>query len=277
MLIIRAAQMAVLTDDVVARFDESLAEHLEHFAPREAQALGREGLRSVVRLGRQRAAQCEFTDRESIRLYVELMFLFGSGFATDLQYPWAAAALASGGEPHDQWQRAGALQVSAIEYAHTILGAKREFVLAALEHLVGHRLRDFLDIGLFPESLLQQLRVIFPEKWAYLGRDRLRTLIQSARRIAEQQALLAEEAVALFTVLLFFLGHDLDIQECAVEEAHHGIEHKPEGGHEQLPPLRFSPRPLPLLLGIVIKYFGLRQEARWELWYYFVTANHNGI
>jgi hypothetical protein len=94
MLTIRAAQMAVLADDVSARFDELLAEHLQHLAPREAQELGREGLRGVVRLGRQRAAQIEFTDRESIRLYVELMFLLGSGFATDPQYPCAAAVLA---------------------------------------------------------------------------------------------------------------------------------------------------------------------------------------
>jgi hypothetical protein len=91
-----------------------------------------------------------------------------------------------------------------------VLGANREFVLAALERLVGHQLRDFLGIGLFPESLIQQLRVIFPEKWAYLRRDQLQTLIQSARKIAEQHALLAEEAVALFTVLLFFLGHEVD-------------------------------------------------------------------
>lgn len=210
MLIIRTAQMAALADDVVVRFDESLAEHLQYFAPHEAQALGRDGLRDVVRLGRQRAAQYEFTDRESIRLYVELMFLLGSGFATDPQYPWAAAALALDGEPRDQWQRAGALHVSAIEYAHTVLGSKREFVLAALERLVGYRLRDFLGTGLFPEPLIQQLRVIFPEKWAYLGRDRLQTLIRSARRIAEQHALLAEEAVALFTILLFFLGHEVD-------------------------------------------------------------------
>jgi hypothetical protein len=210
MLTIRAAQMAVLADDVVAKFDESLAEHLRHFATRETQVLGRDGLRSVVRLGRKRAAQCEFTDRESLRLYVELMVLLGSGFATDPQYPWAAAALALGGEPRNQWQRASALQVSAVEYAHTVLGAKREFVLAALERLVGYRLRDFLGTKLFPESLIQQLRVIFPEKWAYVGRDRLRTLMQSARKMAEQYALLAEEAVALFTVLLFFLGHEVD-------------------------------------------------------------------
>ena len=40
--------------------------------------------------------------------------------------------------------------------------------------------------------------------------SRLRTLIQSARKITEQHALLGEEAVALFTVLLFFLGHEVD-------------------------------------------------------------------
>jgi hypothetical protein len=210
MLIIREAQMAALQADVVARFDRSLAEHLRHFAPRESQALGKDDMLAIVRLGRRRAAEFGFTNRESIRLYVELMFLLGSGFSTDPQYPWAAGALATSGEVQDQRQRAGTLHSNAIQYMHQVLGAKREFVLAALKRLTEHRLRDFLNSGPFPESLIQKLRVIFPEKCAYLGNGRIRTIIHTATAAAEQYGLVAATAPVLVTILMFSLGHEVD-------------------------------------------------------------------
>ena len=203
MLIIREAQMAALQADVVARFDQSLAEHLRHFAPRESQALGIYDMLAVVRMGRRRAAEFRFTSRESIRLYVELMFLLGSGFSTDPQYPWAASASATSVEVQDQRQRAGALHSNAIQYMHQVLGAKREFVLAALKRLTEHRLRDFLNGGPFPQSLIQKLRVVFPEKCAYLGNGPLRTIIHTATAAAEQYGLVAAHACRS--------GHDSDV------------------------------------------------------------------
>jgi hypothetical protein len=210
MLVIREAQIAALQADVVARFDRSLSEHLKRFAPREAQVLGNEGVLAIVHLGRRRAAEFNFTDRESIRLYVELMFLLGSGFSTDPQYPWAAQALAARGEAQGQRQRACALYSNAIEYLHKVLGAKREFVSSAVRRLTDHRLRDFLNFGPLPESLSQKLSIIFPEKFAYLGADRVRALVQSATVVARQHDLIGAAAPVLVTVLMFLLGHEVD-------------------------------------------------------------------
>jgi hypothetical protein len=135
------------------------------------------------------------------------MFLLGSGFSTDPQYPWAARTLALRGEEQDQRQRAIALHSNAIQYLHTVLGAKREFVLSALKRLL--ELRDFLHIGSFPESLIEKLSVIFPEKCEYLGNDRIRTLIQFAKAVAEQHGLIGAAAPVLVTVLMFLLGHEV--------------------------------------------------------------------
>jgi hypothetical protein len=93
---------------------------------------------------------------------------------------------------------------------HQVLGSKREFVAAAMKRLTEHRLRDFLNSGPFPESLIQKLRVIFPEKCAYLGNGRIRTIIHSATAAAEQYGLVVMTAPVLVTILMFLLGHEVD-------------------------------------------------------------------
>ncbi len=209
-MIIRDAQISILEEDVVARFDRSLADHLRQYAPREAKPLGEDELLAVVRLGRERAAQVDLTSRESIRLYLELMFLFGSGFSTDPQYPWAARALAKDGGVQDQRQRAGALHSLAIRYLHTVWGEKREFISMALQRLTVHRLRDLLDSGPAPGSLVGKLNAIYPEKCAYLGKDGVLLLIQQANRLAAENGLGGAGARALAAVLVFVLGHETD-------------------------------------------------------------------
>ncbi len=209
-MIIRDAQISVLEEDVVARFDRSLAAHLQQYAPRETKALDEAGLLAIVRAGRQRAADFDFTSRESIRLYLELMFLFGSGFATDPQYPWAARALARDFAMQDQRQRAGTLHSLAIRYLHTVWGEKREFISMAMQRLTLHRLRDLLDSGPAPDSLAGKLNAIYPEKCAYMGKERMLQLIQQANRLAAENGLAGAGARALSTVLVFLLGHETD-------------------------------------------------------------------
>lgn len=199
MLVIREAQISALQADMVARFDRSLVEQLHQFAPHDEQALGGAGLLAVVGLGRQRAGESGFTNRDSIRLYIELMILLGSGFATDPQYPWAAQALASGGK------RAAALHSSVVHYIRTALGPKREFAMRALERIVNHRLRDFLDGGIVP-----MLNVIFPEKCLHADGEGLRALIESARTMAARNGLAGAAAPVLLTLVMFFLGHEAD-------------------------------------------------------------------
>jgi hypothetical protein len=210
MLVIRDKQMTVLQQDVVERFEQSLAAHLMHFAPRESRALGRNRLLTVVRLGRQRTEQYELANRESIRLYIELMFLLGSGFSTDPQYPWAAEALGTSWGTADEGERANTLHTGAIRYLHSVFGPKREYVSSALTRLLEHRPGDLLGAGHLPESLIERLSLIFPEKCAYIGQDGMQMLIYAASAAAEKHGLMGAQAAVLFTILMFVFGHEAD-------------------------------------------------------------------
>lgn len=209
-MVIRSGQISVMGEAMAEQFDNELIRHLSSYAPLEAEALGPDGRKSLVTLARQRASEIGFTHRETIRLYLDLMVLLGSGFASDPQYPWVAAALARGGEPAEQEQRAKALHASALQYMHAALGKKREFLSAALERIAHSTVQEWRDVGNLPDSVGWQMRLIFPEKCSHLGQDPLRSVIHLAARRAERHAMSTGPGIALWTILVLLLGHEAD-------------------------------------------------------------------
>ena len=69
--------------------------------------MGGEWLKTLVNTGVSRARGHGFTLRGPLRLYLDLMFLFGSDFDTDPQYPWAGEVLKEQGM---EMERAAALR-----------------------------------------------------------------------------------------------------------------------------------------------------------------------
>ncbi len=61
--------------------------------PRHLETLGDERNRIIVRLGLAQARSHRLDAERSARVYIDLMFLLGSGFAGDPQLPWARAIL----------------------------------------------------------------------------------------------------------------------------------------------------------------------------------------
>ncbi len=89
-LIIRPAQMQAFRAREILRFESEMIEHSRLFNPRLCEVLGEEQLGVAVREQIQAAARHGFSNRGPIRLCVELMFLFGSYFVEDPQYPQLA-------------------------------------------------------------------------------------------------------------------------------------------------------------------------------------------
>lgn len=79
-----------------------------------------------------RAKAYGFTNRGSIRLFIEMIFLFGSGFDTDPQYPWAATILADSSE---QMYRAERLYEKIIDYQEKVSGANAVNTIEALRRV----------------------------------------------------------------------------------------------------------------------------------------------
>ena len=128
---IRKEQMAALDRATLKAFQDELVRHLRDFDPKHTKVLGEDGVRQVIRLGMERAAKYGLTNRGPIRLYIELMFLFGSDFDTDPWLPWAGACLS---DPTiiDQMDRAEVLYEEMTTYLDAVAGPDNAYLIEAL-------------------------------------------------------------------------------------------------------------------------------------------------
>jgi hypothetical protein len=205
---ISASQMAAFDQASTAAFVSNMVGHLSSFAPRHCEVIGEPFVRETIQRG---FADCErhgLTKRGPVQLYLELMLLFGSGFASDPQLEWASHALADG-DPESQMARAHALHAACLEYLEAAAGPGHCYTLEALAKLRDRQL-DRLSFGppRLREGLLDEMLAIYPQKCHAVGRTALGRLIDEAAAVAQAQGLWSFDGVVLVCVLMFALGHE---------------------------------------------------------------------
>jgi hypothetical protein len=207
MLIIRQEQMDTLRAAAMGAFEKAMTEHLGGISPFLLNAVGPEQLRKAVRLGIERAGGYGFDFRGPVRLYLELMLLFGSYFDTDPQYPWAAVILADR-DFGPQMQRAARLHEQALDYCRQVVGPDDAYTLNALKNI-----RAFASqpLSFAPDELvsamLGEIALIYPEKSAYVGHEGLVALIRKAGQGARNMRFGSPSDMALVVLLMLVFGH----------------------------------------------------------------------
>src|SRR6266700_1172129 len=146
MLTIRPEQGEPFRQHPLQKFEDEMVEHLKKFAPRHWKVMGEHDGRVVIRLGIEQARKYGFTNRGAVRFYIELMFMFGSYFDTDPQYPWATAVLTS---PDYVYQsvRADPLYAAMNEYIASVVEPERDSAIAAAGNLLDPGFEKLLPRG----------------------------------------------------------------------------------------------------------------------------------
>lgn len=205
MLRLSRTQAQSFEEDTRRAFEAEMVAHCVAFSPKLSRILGEEGVREVVRHGIQRAGAHGFGQRGPIRLYLELMFLFGSDFDTDVQYPEFYKVLRNGG---GEMIRAEMLRDETVRYQDEVGGKDAVNVwssLAALKELSAKPLR-FTERA-FEQELLGELEGVFPEKVRYSGRLGLLALIRKGQKLARALHLPSPDGEVLLVALMFAFGH----------------------------------------------------------------------
>lgn len=215
MLRIRAEQNEVFKQAAVRRFEGEMIVHLRQFAPKHFKILEEGDIRKVVRSALERAPQYGLTSERSIRYYVEVMLMLGSGFDSDPQMPWSAEIL-NDESVAEQAARIDSLYDKAWDYAdHVILdyqdseGAVDPSRFVDLIRQIRHEAEEVLspsNVPGFYQRVIQHLRQRFPNKCSYVGELCLRRLIQRAIEAAEGYGITTERGVVLFIAMMFVLG-----------------------------------------------------------------------
>ncbi|AUX44331.1 uncharacterized protein SOCE26_057950 [Sorangium cellulosum] len=203
-------------------FEEQLVEHCAAFWPRLAAAPGRERLLTIVRAAIARAAGYGFTLSGPVRLFIELGFLFGSGFDTDVQHPWARAYLTRQGETRpvgpdiEQMDCAAGLHHAAMDALSAIRGPHDRYIHAALRRLLALAAEPSPSrVDDLPAFALSALERVHPEKYAFVGEPALRELFAAGADEAARHGLEAPRDVLLLVAMMFAYG-----QGCTSDPIH---------------------------------------------------------
>jgi hypothetical protein len=210
-MIIREAQVKTLEKAAVGNFVLDMFQHCREFSPYLCKTLKEKELEEAIEEGLSRAEKHGFDQRGPVRLYLDLMIVFGSSFDTDPQYPWATEILAQT-EELTQMHRADALHEKTAEYLENVDGEKNKYTLEALQEL-SERLKAGLVFKRenFDENLLKLMKEIHPRKYEQTGEEALKKLVKSSRHKAIKEFVFKEpRAVALVAVLSFAFGHQFN-------------------------------------------------------------------
>jgi hypothetical protein len=97
-LTIRRHQSALFAQLAVDRFVGEMAAHIREHLPPHFAALGEEGVREAIRYGIGRARSYRIESEAGVRVFIQMMFVFGPAFDTDPGLPWASRWLTDEGD-----------------------------------------------------------------------------------------------------------------------------------------------------------------------------------
>jgi hypothetical protein len=211
MFLVRTTQIRALEQSSQAAFEEEMALHCRKFVPHLCETLSDEHLGLAIKRAIRGASTYGYTNRGPVRLFIDLTLLFGGGFASDPQYPWAAAELASD-EFTSQAHRAEALYEKACEHLKQAGESSYAEALSALEQLATTAGQEG---PVHPERLMASaLRLIeqtCPKKYAGAGEAPLQDLISSAlTKGHETYGFRRPRSTLLMIVLMLAFGHQCD-------------------------------------------------------------------
>lgn len=233
MLTIRREQMKLFELVAVRNFENVMMSHATDSWPQHCKSIGQKNLRQVISKGIKQAGSYGLTKKGPVRLYIELMFTFGSDFDTDVQIPWAADSL-NDQSVEDQIEKTVLLQQNTLNYIEQAAGPANTFNLKAFQTISQMAADNSLFLlqanGLFEDKMVAKLVQIHPEKCDYVGKADLRLLIQGSLEQARKYGLNTELGAILLTLLMFTLGHG-----CATDPLYPWISNTLDRGQDDDP------------------------------------------
>lgn len=207
-MIIRKAQIDKLNKFTMQAFEDEMIQHLAEFSPALFDVIKEDQLRVAVRHGIKKAEEYGFTFRGPIRLYLEMMLLFGSSFDTDPQYPWASEILNDQEFANAQMHRAEQLYEKIVDYQEKVSGEKAINTRKALEELLNLAQKEIkFSSNNTSEGIRQEMKRIFPQKAEYVGKEAMKALINQSGDVISKYKLPGIRAEVMMASLMFAFGH----------------------------------------------------------------------
>lgn len=203
-------QMDAFKKAALQRFEDGMMHHLRQFAARYAEAMGPVKLRQFIRDGLQRTTAYGIKERGAVRLYLELMMMFGHDFDTDPLLPWGHEVLTNP-QFSDEQVKADFLFHSATDYLQQIMGPDGACFQSAIKLGLSSQLHDLPREGpFFEERMAEYFQRLYPERVELAGAHALKMLATRSREAAGLYLPFRDEVPGLLMSLAFSLGHGFE-------------------------------------------------------------------
>jgi hypothetical protein len=219
MLKIRKEQMAVFEQEAAQKFEDHMVQHLREFAPSHFKILEEAEIRKIIQYGINRAQSNNLRSERSIKVYIETMFMLGSGFASDPQYPWAAEILNDESVPIEA-ERIDKLHAKVWDYVEHVMPDYRALANKSESSRIIETLRKLKEesnqpiaqsaVSEFYSRSVERLKQLFPKKSEYIGELGLRRLIQRGMELASSHGIISERGIVMCIALMFIVGSGFD-------------------------------------------------------------------
>jgi hypothetical protein len=196
--------MGALEAASTGAFLRRTSQHLRQWFPLHSRLLDREQMENAIRAGWQKATSYDLTAECCVRSYIELMFLLGHEFDSDVLLPWAGAILK--GEPtSEQIQTGDLLHKTAWDYAKGVAADYRNFWEFEPAMLTGES-RAAADLVELLPTVREKIGEIFHAKCSFVSSEILLREISSCIRSANRRGITSERGTTLFTLHRFVFG-----------------------------------------------------------------------
>ena len=205
MLIIRPEQMKAFQKAALRNLSKEMVERAAEFAPFAHENIGRAGVARVVDIGIESAERHGLTEPGPVRAYIEIMFLLGTFFDSDPQYPWAPEILSAEQGP-DQVLKADRLHARTAEFMESAAGPDNSYLKTALSFVGDMTSEDLPQTGSDIEEVYRMLTEIYPEKTESISREAVEALVAHAKELMDTYRIESPSGIPLFTLMMVLFG-----------------------------------------------------------------------
>lgn len=215
MIVIRDEQMRALEEVAERPSVEKMLAILKEELPDLNDTISDDAAKAAIQHGYERAESYGFVSKRTVVPYITMMFMLGSHFDLDPQFPWASSVFRN--MVLTPMSRIDAVHQRALRFLHDAQGPHGEHLARALRRIKKEAQAALLRLPDYPEAhshtqsiILDELWNLYPERAEAIGSEGLRAMLRRGFVSASVYDIKTPRHLGVYIFLIFLLGSGFD-------------------------------------------------------------------